>query len=220
MSALRKSQRIFSGIGYFGNLLKAGIRVGDIFQMDDRQFILLANISDLDPALVLDASKLSVGTRSNLSYTRESSVNIKFKGDASAPHLGKGEVELNFTRKNSAFVSLKEAEITAIRMELIRAALKRVWDEKNYKNNGRHVLVFETVKAESGTVIYSEEKNNKVILKATTDEAITSVAKLGSGEVEYVTNSKATLESISTVSFVPMFKALYIRKNGNYEILG
>jgi hypothetical protein len=220
MSALRKSQRIFSGVGYFGNFLNTGLQVGDIYQMDDRQFIPLANIADLDPAIVLDSSKLSVGTRSNLSYTRESYVEIKFKGDASAPHLAKGEVELNFKRKNSAFVSLKDTETTAIRMELIRQALVRVWNERGYKNNGRHVLVFETVRAASGTIIYSEEKNNKVILKAKADEAVTSVVKLGSGEFEYVTNAKATLELISTVSYTPMFKALYIKRNGNFEILG
>lgn len=219
MSALRKSQRILSSLGYLGNFLNTGIKVGDIYQMDDRQFILLANIAELADDLVLDATKLQVGTKGSLSYTRESNVDVKFKGDASAPGLGKGEVELNFKSKNSAFVSLKETVTTELRMELIRGALVQVWKNKNYRNNGRHVLIFQTVEAASGTVIYSQERNNKVILKATADESITSVAKLGSGQVEFVTNSKATLENISTVPYVPLFKALFIKKNGNFEII-
>lgn len=220
MSALRKSQRILSNIGYIGNFLNTGIKVGDIYQMDDRQFILLANIADLATELVLDGSKLQVGTKGTLSYTRESNVDIKFNGDVTAPELVKGEVELSFKSKNSAFVSLKEAVTTDLRMELIREVLIRVWEDKEYKNNGRHVMIFQTVEAASGTVIFSQERNNKVILKATGDEAITSVAKMGSGKVEFVTNSKATLESISTVTYVPLFKALYMKKNGNFEIVG
>ena len=86
MSALRKSQRILSSLGYLGNFLNTGIKVGDIYQLDDKQFILLANITDLATDLSLDASKVQVGTKGSLSYTRESNIDIKFKGDASAPH--------------------------------------------------------------------------------------------------------------------------------------
>jgi len=220
MTALRKSQRIFSSIGYIGNFLNTGVKVGDIYQLEDKQFILLANITDLAPELKLDETKLSVGTKGNISYTKESNVEVKFKGDASAPQLAKGEVELNFKSKSSAFVSLKDTITTEIKMELIREVLKKVWTDKKYKKNGRHVLIAQTVEAASGTVIYSEEKGNKVVLKATVDEAITSVAKIGGGQVEFVSNSKATLEMISTVSFTPLFKALYLKGNGNFEMVG
>lgn len=219
MSALRKSQRILSSLGYLGNFLNTGLKVGDIYQMDDKQFLLLANITELTPSLQLDAKKLQVGTKGSLKYTHESNIEVKFKGDASA-NLGKGEVELNFKRKNSAFVSLNDTVTTAVRMELIRDALTQVWKDKKYKNNGRHIMVFQTVEASSGTVVYSQERNNKVVLAATTGESVTSVAKIGSGKFEFVTNSKATLESISTVKYTPLFKALFIKNNGNFEIVG
>lgn len=220
MSALAKSQRILSSIGYIGNFLNSGVRVGDLYQMDDRQFILLGNIQDLASSLTLDASKLSVGTKSNLSYTKESNIEVRFKGDASAPSLEKGEVELNFKSRKSAFVSLKEATITEVKVELIREALKQVWNDKKYKKNGRHVLISQTVAAKSGMVIFSQERNNKVVLKATADDGVTSVVKLGSGAFEFVSNSKATLETISTEPFVAMFKAVYLKPNGNFELLG
>lgn len=219
MSALQKSQRVFSGIGYVGNFLNTGVKVGDIYQLDDRQFILLANITDLASELKLDTSKLSVGTMGNLKYTKESNVEVKFNGDASAPNLVKGEIQLNFKSRNSAFISLKDTVTTEIKMELIRESLKQVWLDKKYKKNGRHVLVSQIVEAASGTVIFSQERNNKVVLKATADEAITSIAKMGTGQLEFVLNTKATLESISTIPYTPLFKALYLKTNGNFEML-
>lgn len=220
MASLIRSQRILAQIGYFGNFLNAAVNVGDLYQLDDRQFIPLGNIASLSPALALGAGNTVTGTKANLSFTQESNVSVMFKRDAGAPLLSKDEVELRFSKRHSAFVSLREAVITQLQLEPIKEPLNALWKEKGFKRNGRHVLVFETVRAGSGTIIYSQDAGNKVVLRATTQEALTSVTKIGGGAVEFVTNTKATLETISTEPFVALFKALYLKANGRFEILG
>lgn len=220
MIAIQKTQRIFSSIGYIGNFLNSQVKPGDIYQLDDKQFILLANITDLIPALKLTKRNLVTGKKSNLSFSKESYVNVKFKGDVSTGHLAKGEVELSFLRKNSAFISLKDVVITELKLELIREDIKKLWLDKKYKMNGRHVIISQTVQASSGTVIFSRDRNNKVILKSSDDSPITSLTRLGSGNVDFVINSKAILENICTEKFIPMFKALYLKRNGQFELTG
>jgi hypothetical protein len=58
------------------------------------------------------------------------------------------------------------------------------------------------------------------VLKASTDEKLTSVVKAGSGNVEFVTNTKATLEIISPEPILPMFKAFFYNRRGDIEVVG
>lgn len=220
MIALKKTQRVFSRIGYIGNFLGTDVKLGDIYQRDDKQFLLLANISDLIPSLKLTKDKLSIGKKSNLCYSKESHVNVKFKGEVLSSHLAKGEVELNFRRKNSAFISLKDVVTTELKLELIREELEKLWLEKKYKMNGRHIIVSQIVQAASGTVIFSQDRNNKVILRSLRNETLSSVTRLGSGQVEFVVNSKAILENICSKKYIPMFKALHLKNNGKFELVG
>jgi hypothetical protein len=80
--------------------------------------------------------------------------------------------------------------------------------------------IIQTVEAASGVVAFSRDRNNKVILKSTDNKPISSLSHLGKAKVEFVVNSKAILENICTEKFIPMFKALYLRKNGKFELAG
>jgi hypothetical protein len=218
MAAIRKGQKIFKGIDYIGNFLGEPIALGNIYRCDDRSFVLLANITDLIPGLSLKELTV-VGTKQNLTYTKESNVSVKV-GAAADATLGKGELELNFAKKNSAFVALKDVTISQLKLQLLEDELKKLWNKKKYKNNGTTIIVNQVMDAKSGTVIFSEERNNKVVLKASTDEKLTSVVKAGSGNVEFVTNTKATLEIISPEPILPMFKAFFYNRRGDIEVVG
>jgi len=218
MPSIRKGQKLFKGIDYIGNFLGEPIALGNIYRCDDRSFVLLANVSDLIPDLNL-SSITDTGSKQNITYTKESNISVKVGAQADAS-VGKGEIELTFARKNSAFVSLKDVTVSTLKLQLLEERLKSVWKSKRYKNDGINFAVFQIMNAQSGTVIFSEERNNKVVLKATTDEKLSSIAKAGSGNVEFVTNTKATLEIISNQPILPMFKGFYFDKNGEIEVIG
>lgn len=217
MAAVKRGQKIFKGIDYIGNFLGEPIALGNIYRCDDRSFVLLANIMDLIPEVSLPALTVS-SSKQNLTYTKESNVEVKVgaSGDAT---VGKGELELNFTKKNSAFVSLKDVTISQLKLQLLEEQLKEIWRKKKYKADGTTIMVNQVMNAQSGTVIFSEERNNKVILKASTNEKLTSALKAGSGDVEFVINTKATLEIISTAPILPMFKAFYYNRKGEVEVV-
>src|SRR5690606_20465070 len=106
MPSIKKAQKMFRGIDYIGNFLGEPIALGNIYRCDDKSFVLLANIADLieEP----DLSSITVSSRKqNITYTKESSVTVKLGAEGNSI-AGKGELELNFNRKNSAFVALKD----------------------------------------------------------------------------------------------------------------
>jgi hypothetical protein len=218
MPSIRKGQKLFKGIDYIGNFLGEPIALGNIYRCDDRSFVLLANITDLIPDLSLPGITLT-SKKQNITYTKESNISVKLGAEGNAT-VGKGEIELNFTRKNSAFVALKDVTVSQLKLQLIEDSLKQVWKKKKYKDNGNHIVINQIMDAQSGTVIFSEERNNKVVLKASTDEKLTSVVKAGSGNVEFVTNTKATLEIISNQPILPMFKAFFYNRKGEIEVVG
>jgi len=220
-STLKKSQRVFTGIGLIGNFIERPLRVGDIVLNDDGQHLIWGNIEDVVNGFSLQG-KTSVANKADLKYTSESSVSVVIGGSASAP-VASGEIQLKFNAKNSAFVSLKQIETTSVKLGLIDAALKQYWAQQGFdkasKRNKYHFIA-EVINAESGTVIFSQEKGNTVVLKGKNNTPLTSLAVVGSGQVEYVSNSKSTLEIISATPIQPLYSAVRYKGNGNFELVG
>lgn len=220
-TTLKKSQRVFSSIGFIGNFLERPLRVGDIVLNDDGQHLIWGNIEDVIDGFSLNG-KLSTANKADLKFTSESSVTVSFGGSANSP-VAEGEVQLKFNAKNSAFVSLKEVETTGIKLGLVDAALKEYWEAKGFDrmiNRNKYHFIAQVVAAASGTVIFSQEKANTVVLKGKNNQPLDSIGVLGSGQVEYVSNSKSTLEIISATPIQPLYTAVRYKANGNFEIVG
>jgi hypothetical protein len=221
MSTLKKSQKVFAGIGLIGNFIERPIRVGDIVLNDDGQHLIWGNIEDVVDGFSLKDKTVS-SNKADLKYTSESNVKVTI-GAAGNTSVGSGEIKLSFNSKNSAFVSLKQIETIAVKLALVDEKLKEYWKAKGFdkpKNRMKYQFIAEVISAASGTVIFSQEKNNSVVLKGKNNVALTSVGAIGSGEVEYVSNSKSTLEIISESKIQPLFRALRYRANGNFEVVG
>jgi hypothetical protein len=216
MAAIKRSQKIFRGIDYIGNFLAEPIALCNVYRCDARSFVLLANLQDFVD-ISLD-QHIVQGTKQNVSFTKESSVSVK-AGVGGDVHAGRGELELNFQRKNSAFVSLKNVVVSQVKLGLLSDTIGELWKRKKYRTNGSVIIVNQILEAESGTVIFSQERNNRVVLRATTSESLSSVGKTASGNVEFVTNSKATLEIISPEPMLPMFKAFYLDNKGRIQVV-
>ena len=216
MLSISRSQKVFKGIDYFGNFLGEPIKIGNIYKCDSKSFILLAHITDLIPEISLT----SITTRSkspDLTYTKQSHVSVKAGGKATSG-VGRGELQLDFKKKNSAFVALKDVTITQLKMELILEQLRLLWKSKRFSTNGTHLIVNQVLAAKSGTVIFSQDRNNKVVLKAKGDELLSSALHAASGNVEFVINTKATLEIISKTTILPMFKGVYLDRRGRVQV--
>jgi len=216
MLSISRTQTVFKGIDYFGNFLGEPVKIGNIYKCDSKSFILLAHLSDFFP----DVSVASITTRSkspDLSYTKQSNVAIKAGGKA-ASGVGTSELQLDFKKKNSAFVALKDVTVTQLKMELIMEQLSALWKSKRFATNGTHLLVNQVLTAKSGTVIFSQDRNNKVVIKAKGDEPLTSAIEAASGNVEFVINTKATLEIISKTPITPMYKGVYLDRRNRMQI--
>jgi hypothetical protein len=219
-TTLKKSQRVFSSIRLFGNFLERPLKLGDILFNDDGQHLIWGNIEDLAGGFSL-SGKTRTSNKTDLKFTSESNVSVGIGGSANVP-VASGEVQLKFNAKNSAFVSLKEIERTSIELGEINEELLAFWDEKGFskaKNRMKYHFIAEVINAQSGTVIFSQEKGNTVVLKGKNNTPLTSISVIGSGAVEYVSNSKSTLEIISTTPIQPLYTAVRFRSNDNFEIV-
>lgn len=217
---LKRSNRLFSGAGYYGNFMGMPVKIGDVFQVDQREHIKLGNIEKLTSTISL-AGAIEEGTEANFKLTAGREFGISFGANAELK-LGKGEVLLDFKSNSSAFVSLSDAKTKVLSIGLIEDKLKEYWEKKGYNTGAKrrsYIIISSVIEAASGTVIFSEEKNNKVVLKASTDEEVKSIKAMGSGKFEYVSNTKATLEIISPKHIQPLYRALWIRANGKFDIV-
>lgn len=218
--SLKKSHKLFKGVGYYGNFMGSPVKIGDVFLVDGAEHIKLGNIEKLAKSISLkDAIESS--TEANFKFTAGNEFQISFGANTDLK-LGKGEVLIDFKSESSAFVSLNDSVIDVLSIGLIEDELKTFWDAKGYSKAGnrrRYIIISSIIRAASGTVIFSSEKNNKVVLKASTDEEIKSIKGLGSGKFEYVSNTKATLEIISPKSIQPMYRALWINAKGRFDIV-
>lgn len=220
MASLRKTQRILSGLKLIGNFVERPLRVGDIVINDDGQHLIWANIEDVIDGFSLKG-KIEKSNRADLKYTSESGVEVKF-GSISDTAIAEGEVEIKFKSKNSAFVSLKQIERSSVKLGLVDKELKKYWKDHGFDkgaNISKYHFISEVITAQSGTVIFSQDKSNRVVLKGKNDIPLTSLAVVGSGSVEFVINTKATLEIISETEIQPLYGAVRYRRNGNFELI-
>lgn len=221
MPALKKSQKIFSGLGLFGNFIERPLRVGDIVLNDDGQHLIWGNIEDVIDGFSLEG-KIDETNKADLKYTSESNIDVSIGGTANT-NVANGEIQLKFNSNNSAFVSLKQIKRSAVRLALIDTPLKEYWKQKGFDKpikRRKYHFISDVIEAESGTVIFSQDKGNTVVIKGKNDIPLTSLAVVGDGKVEFVTNSKSTLEIISETPIQPLYTALRYRANGNFEIVG
>lgn len=216
---MKTMNKVLMGHEYVANFLDAPVGIGMIYRMDDDQFIPAIHFNDDFPAVPLPPL-IDSGTKGSIKFSESQDVAISFGGSASTG-IGKSEVKLTFKKKRSVAGVIDDAAIDSLRYGKILPQLKSIWTARGYiKFLKDYIFVYQVVNAASGTLIYSEDSRNEVILKHTLAEGVTKLADLGSGNFEYVSNTKRTLEIIRNVAHKPLFKAFTFRKNWEPEHLG
>ena len=209
--------KVLSGEQYIANFLDEPIRIGTIFRMDDAQFVIALQFDQAFPDIRL-AKYIDTGSAGTLKFSEERDVAIGFGASAAA---GPSQVSLKFKRARSAAGAFAGARVEAVSYIPILPQLKKLWTDNGLVNYRReYFFVFQTVTAASGTFIYSEDRNNDVVLKHTSGEKVSKIADLASGNFEYVSNTKRTLEIIRTTRHRPLFEAFRLRSDWEPEILG
>lgn len=211
--------KILLGHKYVANFIDAPVRLGMIFRMDDKQFIPAMHINDAYPDVNL--SKLTdSGTKGSIRFSESQSVSIAF-GASATSKIGETELKISFKKAKSVAGYVEDAVVESFRFVNILPQLKEIWNAQGFtKFYKEYVVVFDIITAASGTLIYSEDKNNEVVLRHKLGTPVKKLADLGSGNFEYVSNSKRTLEIIRPVAHKPLFKAFRLRKDWRPEILG
>lgn len=208
-----------NGQQYVANTLDQPVTIGSVFRVDDGQAILAAHVSDFDRKVNI-RKFTSTGSKGTLKFSESRDVTIRFGGSATT-NLGESEVSLKFRKAKSAAGALNDVFVDSLRYDPLLEALQKVWKARRYDKYLReYYLVFETVTAASGTLIFSEDRNNEVVLRHKMGSKVTKIADLASGEFEYVSNTRRTLESIRNVAHTPLFKAFRFKGNWEPEVLG
>jgi hypothetical protein len=142
-------------------------------------------------------------------------------GASATSKIGETELKISFKKAKSVAGYVEDAVVESFRFVNILPQLKEIWNAQGFtKFYKEYVVVFDIITAASGTLIYSEDKNNEVVLRHKLGAPVKKLADLGSGNFEYVSNSKRTLEIIRPVAHKPLFKAFRLRKDWRPEILG
>jgi hypothetical protein len=215
---LSKTEKLISGTGLFANIINKPFELGMVLYKDDDKFTIWGKLEDLIPGFSL-SEKYTNSLSANLNFNTQSNIQVNLGSSATSIPV-KGQVQIKYTKNKSGFIVLKNVVTQTLNLGAIEDAVKELWRDRGFDKAGnrrKYVLITSLLKAESGCIIYSEDKNNTVEIKANNEKPLTSLAVVAEANVEYVTNSKATLELFSTNPFSPLFAAHRLRVNGKFE---
>jgi hypothetical protein len=215
---LQKTEKLISGTGLFANLLNKPFEIGMVLYKDDNKFTIWGKLEDLIPGFSLNG-KVTKASSANLNFNTQSGIEITIGANATSVPVA-GQVQVKFTKNKSGLIVLKNVVTETLNLGLVQDDVQTLWNERGFDRAGnrrKYVLITSLLKAESGSIIYTEDKNNTVILKANSNKPLSSLAIVGEANVEYVINTKATVELFSTNSFVPLYGAHRLRAGGSFE---
>lgn len=216
---LRKQARVFKSQNLVADFFRGNAELGDIYQLDDRGWIVVTNIFSLIPTLDRASYLLNPGKAKDITYTKQTGTEVKFSGSGTAGQIGELQAEIVFSARNSAFVSLKQATWQNVDLAKIKPVIDKLWLDNGYKFN-KYFFVNQVCLAQSGVTIFSEDNSNVVILQSKTSQPLTSIDIIGKADVEIVANKKETLEIISNFEHAPLFQAVGKTHKGTWEIMG
>lgn len=214
--------KVIRGTGLLGRFLGGAVKIADVYKRDGDDLNKFESIIDdllkLHGITEIPENWITKSNPKELKITGESGIDISIAGSATIPE-GEGSLSLSFSRKKTAFVYLKDAVTYELSLGEMKSDIISIWKEKGYdKQLRKFVLVNKLIRAKSGTIIYSEEKGNKIGLKAKTpDVPLVDLEPAGSGEISIVSSKSAHLEVISEVEFEPLFGAVRVDNKGRFK---
>lgn len=218
---LRKQARVFSDVNLISDFFRGHVELGDIYQTDDKGWLVITNIFELLPELDKADFLLKPSSPKDIQFIRETGTSIDFGAGVSTTPMLSTRAKIGFSKKNSAFVALKKGVWQNINLVKIKPILNELWESNGYsKKAARYFFVNQVCKAESGITIFSEEKNNEVVIQSTIDKKLSALSIISEGQVEVVTSMTETLEIISDNPHSPIFQAVRMKKNNLWEIMG
>lgn len=209
--------KVLPGQQYVANFMDEPLAVGKVYRMDDKQFIPALEPEDVFPGVTLN---IRSGSPGNITFNKGGEIKFSFGGSATSK-IGKSQVSIEFRRRRTVAGAIKDAVVDQVAFLPLKKRLKDVWNEYGFsKYNDEYIFIYQVVTAASGTLVYSHEGSNTVVLEHTMGEGVTKVLDLASGKFAFESNKKATLEIIRPIAHKPLFKAFYFKKNWEPEILG
>jgi len=216
---MSQEKRLFRNLHLIGNFTNETIKLGNIYRIDDGDFVLVAHLTDYDSSINI-SSVTDEGTASDRKIYNASDVAINTKAKATSP-IGDDEVELIFNKANSGIIFMKNAVTYSLRYGAIKTKILDIWEAQGFSKHPRKFcLCNQIIQGESGTVMVSYEAKNRVVLQHNGPVPIASASVLLDGKFTMELNTKRTNEVISPNPFIPVFQALRIKANDKIDIVG
>lgn len=211
---------VFRDLNLIGNFSNERVSLGNIYQMDDGDFVLLGNISDFDPSIQMDEVTEASGV-SDRELWSVSDISIHTHASAKQP-IARDEIELLVKRSNSGVVILSRAVTHSLKAGLVKKKLLDIWKKEGFMEQPmRYCVCNQVLHAAAGTVLISCESNNRVVMKHRDNLPLPGLPALLDGKVSVERHSKKMNKVISPGPFEPVFQALRIKKHRQgFEIVG
>jgi len=164
-------QEMHKNVGYFATWLPTSpIELGDIGVLEEGRFRRVASLKELG----IQLGAIREGTPENMSYSASAKIGGNVSTAAGTPLPAAAELAIQFmSRGGFVFESLgmQNVEI-ADRMALAESVLKS-YEKGHWQKNW--LLVEALYRAESATIIVSEESASEIVLKATSSMPLGSI---------------------------------------------
>lgn len=210
-----KLNKVLPGYKYIANFMDEPVSLGMIYRMDERQFIPALHVNDAFPGIDLSALT-NTGSPAVIKFSDAKNVEVTF-GAGSAP----AQVSFKFKRARSVVGAMQDASASTVSYVPIKKEIKQIWLDNGFDRFLQdYIFVFAVTTAASGTLLYSVERNNEVVLEQSEGAAVKKIADLASGKFTYISNRKQTLEIIRSVAHKPLFKAFRFDRQWQPQIVG
>lgn len=195
----------------YANFMNENIQLGNIYSVDEREFQLLDNIGSY-ANFNLHEEKHSVKSKPQDMFSTETSFKqIDANAGAGTPTL-RADVSIEFSKKASSFFAIKDAVTQTLKINTVKKAYLEYLKEHKLLFARKEVVIINVmVEAQSGLVLFSEEKGTNVLLSASNDSPLTPKALLAKGNIEITTGKSKVFHMNQPNIFQPFFNALWWR---------
>jgi|GEM_PF-2298947 len=212
-------KRIFKNLSLIGNFNNERVRLGNIYRLDDGDFMLMGHVSDFDSTIDIDAIT-EKSNPINRDMKSGSDVKVATHGNSTQP-VAKEEIEVVVGSARSGVVMLKDCVTSTIKLHVIKQKLLAVWEAQEFdKKPRRYCIVSEMLHPASGTVLITESRNTRVVLKAKGPVPVGGVPTMMEGDVSVTVQTDRINHIISPQSFQPLWKGVRFKRNGEFETIG
>lgn len=202
--------------------LNAFPELGDVYVIDDRDITKLGDIKSLFEDFENYIETMNSSEKIEITQANKVIIDIGAKVDSEA--IAKGEIGIKFTKENSIVCAFQVSNYSNLNiLNLDSRILEHFLKEKKYAGPIKRKKVYfvsSVLKCKSGTFLFSQNKDNNVILEVENNKSVNGLLDAASGKISIKKQKSNVIKQIFDKPKNIFFKAHALKKNGTWELIG